>query len=166
MAEKRVIEFPPVEDLKEKISVAKHVIQYTDDKGKARQISLTVVRSAAYGVFGGYTPPGNQIQSSGAPIVINTDGAVVLESDYGSVIGGTNVAVAQATGSSLEVAITNVTQNSERQTFTFLSGDSASAWLRSGGPVQTTTTPGERIDVTFDPPPSPGLPRIPRLGTW
>src|SRR5216110_2600533 len=98
MAEKRIIQFPPVEDLKARISAEKHVIQFTDDHGKTRQISLSVIKSAAYAVFGHLKLP-EKFLSSGAPTVVNANGTVVVETDWGPAIGVTNVAVAQANGS-------------------------------------------------------------------
>jgi hypothetical protein len=149
MAEKRVIQFPPVTDFTSQVSADKQRISFTDQDGESRGITVKTLKAAAYAVYRNIKLP-EKFLSGGGPTILAADGVLVLQSDGESVTGGTAVAVAQANGSALRIEITNFGTPTEIHTFTFLSGTDAVASLWSGRAVQTTTTPGQTIEVTFD----------------
>jgi hypothetical protein len=134
-------------------------IHYVDQDGRSRALTIKMLKASAYVVYRTITLPQN-IRSGGSPTILAADGVLILQSDGDSVCGGTTVAVAQANGSALRIEIANMGTAGEIHTFTFLSGIDATASLWNGRAVQTTTTPGQSIEVTFD------AAHHPILGVW
>ena len=159
MSEKLSIQFPPVTDFSSQVSSENNRIHYIDRDGQTRVLTIKTLKTSAYVVYRTLPPPPS-IRSGGGPTILAADGVLILQSDGDSVMGGTTVAVAQANGSALRIEIANMGTAGEIHTFTFLSGIDATASLWNGRAVQTTTTPGQSIEVTFD------AAHHPILGVW